>query len=68
MMARPHFVDANMFSMWRERSEREMSRGAVSQAVRVSVGRLREFEIMTLDPTKDEYNRLAGYFGWRLWK
>ena len=67
-MRKPDFVDSNMFCLAYERGVRELSRGEVSSATGVDVGRLREFEDMMLDPTQDEYNRLAEYFCWEVWK
>ncbi len=67
-MSKPDFVDVNMFCLLYDRSLREMSRGELSSATGVDVGRLREFETMMFDPTQDEYNRLAEFFGWEAWK
>lgn len=64
----PAFVIDNAENIRAERGERALLRQDLADATGVSSHSIRDYENNGVVPKKPNYNRLAAFFGWRLWK
>ena len=58
----------NLDAMKAEREARGLSRKEVSEQIGIEVGMLRSYENNRMSAWRPNYNRLAEFFGWRLWE
>ena len=63
----PQYVLENLDAMKAEREARGLSRKEVSEQTGIGAGTLRSYENNRMSADRPNYNRLAEFFGWRLW-
>ena len=64
----PNFVFSNLENMFVERVRRGLYLIDVRNATGISSVTLDRYEKRQSRPGKKNYNKLAEFFGWRLWK
>ena len=64
----PLYVVENLDAMKDVREERGLSREEVAVKTGIGAGTLRSYENNRLSAGRPNYNRLATFFGWRLWE
>ena len=64
----PLYVVENLDAMKDTREERGLSLAEVALKTGIKAGTLRSYENNRLSAGRPNYNRLATFFGWRLWE
>ena len=64
----PKYAAKNMRGLKKLRQKLGVSATTLSLATGVSTGSIAHYELYSRLPQRDNYNKLADYFGWKIWR